>query len=114
MKKHTQKSKKIKVMKRQKVSDYFETNDIVSKHDEGAYRNVDMTILGLNRLICSIEEKLSIEESAYDFNEDCKGADMVEVIRYNQKQAINLLHERLMNFLWEYYYDADLVDDEKK
>jgi hypothetical protein len=99
---------------RKKVSDYFDIGDYVTKHNEGAYRNVDMTILNLNRLIRDIEEKLWAEEATYDFNEDSKQADMVEVIRYNQKQAINMLQERLMNFLWEYYYNAELVDEKEE
>ena len=48
----------------------------------------------------------------YDYNEDMKQAEMVEVIRYNQKQALSLLRERLTKDLWEYFYDKELVSEE--
>ena len=94
-----------------KISDFFEKEQQISKHSDNAYKNVDMTILDLYRFINWIEEELYNEENKYEYNEDYKQSEMVEVIRYNQKQAINSLRERLMGDLWESFLNRELVKD---
>ncbi|NGM61257.1 hypothetical protein G5B30_04920 [Sphingobacterium sp. SGG-5] len=91
-----------------KVSDFFRTEERISKHHDDAYKEVDMTILDLYRLINRIEEELFDEEVKYEYHEDDKQSEMVEVIRYNQKQAIKALRERVMNEFWEYFYNKEL------
>jgi len=94
-----------------KVSDFFRPEEQISKHSDNAYKEVDMTILDLYRFIQWIEETLWEEETQYEYNEDFKQSEMVEVIRYNQKQAIGLLRERLSKELQEYFYDKELKDE---
>ena len=95
-----------------KISDFFEKDQQISKHNDNAYKNVDMTILDLYRFINWIEEELWEEASKYDYNEEMKQAEMVEVIRYNQKQALTLLREKLTKDLWGYFLDKEVVDEE--
>lgn len=99
-------------LKKMKISDFFrpEEQELISKHSDNAYKEVDMTILDLYRFIQWIEETLWEEESKYEYNEDFKQSEMVEVIRYNQKQAMGLLRERLSKELREYFYDKELKD----
>ena len=97
-----------------KISDFFEKEQQISKHNDNAYKNVDMTILDLYRFINWIEEELWEEMSKYDYNEDMKQAEMVEVIRYNQKQALTLLQEKLSKDLWEYFLNTELIDTDIK
>ena len=94
-----------------KISDFFEKEQQISKHCDNAYKNVDMTILDLYQFINWIEEELYNEENKYEYNEDYKQSEMVEVIRYNQKQALALLREQLSKELWEYFFDRDLIDN---
>lgn len=93
-----------------KISDFFTSEERISKHNDDAYKEVDMTILDLYRFINMIEETLYDEEVKYEYNEDMKQSEMVEVIRYNQKQAIVLLRERLSIELWDYFYNKELKD----
>lgn len=51
------------------------------------------------------------EETKYEYNENFKQSEMVEVIRYNQKQAIGLLREQLLKELQEYLYNKELKDE---
>ena len=46
-----------------KISDFFEKDQQISKHNDNAYKNVDMTILDLYRFINWIEEELWEEAS---------------------------------------------------
>ena len=94
------------------ISDFFEKDQQISKHDDNAYKNVDMTILDLYRFINWIDDELWEEASKYDYNEDMKQAEMVEVIRYNQKQTLSLLRERLTKDLWEYFFNTELISEE--
>jgi len=94
-----------------KISDFFEKEQQISKHCDNAYKNLDMTILDLYKFINWIEEELYNEENKYEYNEDYKQSEMVEVIRYNQKQALALLREQLSKELWEYFFDRDLIDN---
>ena len=94
-----------------KISDFFEKEQQISKHSDNAYNNVDMTILDLYKFINWIDDELWEETSKYDYNENMKEAEMVEVIRYNQKQALTLLRERLSKELWGYFYDKELMDE---
>ena len=96
-----------------KISDFFKQAELISKHHDDAYKPVDMTILDLYRFISWIEEELFEEENKYEYNEDMKQSEMVEVIRYNQKQAIGLLRERLLKDMWEYFYDKELLASEE-
>ena len=91
-----------------KIADFFEKEQQISKHSGNAYKMVDMTILDLYRFTNWIEEELYNEENKYEYDEDYKQSEMVEVIRYNQKQALILLHERLMKDLWESFLDREL------
>ena len=94
-----------------KISDFFEKEQQISKHCDNAYKNLDITILDLYKFINWIEEELYNEENKYEYNEDYKQSEMVEVIRYNQKQALALLREQLSKELWEYFFDRDLIDN---
>lgn len=96
-----------------KISDFFKDGELISKHHDNAYKEVDMTILDLYRFIQRIEETLWDEENKYEYNEDLKQSEMVEVIRYNQKQAIVLLRERFLKELWEYFYEKELRDEKE-
>jgi hypothetical protein len=97
-----------------KISDFFDKDDVrqISKHNEHAYDNVDMDVIGFYRFINRIEEELYDEETKYEFDADNKQADAVEIIRYNQKQAVRLLRERFVKELWEYFYDMELLNKE--
>lgn len=99
--------------KQKKISDFFGEDDEVTKHHEEAYIGVDMTILDLYRLIEFIDETMLDEESKYWFDEDNKQADSVEVIRYNQKQAIEALRIKLSKQLKEYFLDKEISEEEK-
>jgi len=94
-----------------KISDFFSDDQQISKHDDNAYKAVDMTILDLYRFINWIEEELYDEEHKYEYNEDCKQSEMVELIRYSQKQALTLLREKLMKNLWTSFLNRDLVNE---
>jgi hypothetical protein len=107
-------------MKQQKkISDYFVRDDDsirynrISKHDDNAYKRLDMDILDLSRFIEWIEEEMWEEERKYEFNPDDKQAEQVEVIRYSQLQALKMQHERLMKQLWDYFYDKELLDEKE-
>jgi hypothetical protein len=84
-----------------KISDFFDKDYIcqISKHNEDAYDGTDMDVLGFYHFINWIEEELYDEEVKYEFNEDNKQADAVEIIRYNQKQALHLFRKRLVKEL---------------
>ena len=68
----------------------------------------------LYRFINWVEETLYDEENKYEYNEDTKQSEMVEVIRYSQKQAVGLSRERLLKGLWEYFYEKELKDPENE
>jgi hypothetical protein len=95
-----------------KISDFFDRDSVrqISKHDDKAYEQVDIDILDFYRFINWIEEELCDEEAKYEFSEDNKQADAVEVVRYNQKQALQSLRERLTKELWDYFYDKELLN----
>ena len=96
-----------------KISNLFNTEDLdlISKHNDNAHEEVDMTILDLYRLINLVEEIIFEEEEKYEYSENLKQSEMVEVIRYNQKQAIELLRKRLSKDLREYFYNTDLREN---
>lgn len=91
-----------------KISNFFNTEELISKHNDNAFKEVDMTILDLYRLMNQVEEITFEEENKYEYNENMKQSEMVEVIRYNQKHAIELLRERLLTELRENFYNTEL------
>jgi hypothetical protein len=95
-----------------KISDFFDGDSRISKHCDDAYKNVNIDILELYRFTQWIEEELYEEGSKYDYNEDWKRPELVELIRYNQKQAIDSFRERFMKDMWESFYNKELVSDE--
>jgi hypothetical protein len=100
---------KIKV---KKISDFFDEDRQISKHSDDAYKNVNIDILDLYRFVRWLDEELCEEGSKYDYNEDWKRPELVELIRYNQKQAIDSFRERFMKIFWESFYNKELVSDE--
>lgn len=95
------------------VKDFFYDIDNISKYSENAYLQLDIDILRMFRFIEWIEEEIYNEQTKYEYSEDCKQNDMVEIIRYQQNQALEMLRMRLIPELKNYFEECYILEGQE-
>lgn len=96
-----------------KIKDFFSSDSNISKHNENAYLRLDMTILDLYRLIEWIEEEFYDKESEFEYNSDSPESEIVELLRYHNKQLLSSFRKELLTKLRDYFINYDILENDK-